>query len=285
MPEIVEVKSICDFINKSKIKIYRFEVNNTHPHCLINDDKNYNQKHFPFHELISEKFPLIGDLNAEYRGKELKLILNYPETNHNDISKYEICVSLGFTGNFVIIDHLEPMPKYWHWSINYLNGKKLVFYCKRKLSRFRRGDFDSKRSPGINDKEWVDFTIQKIKNNDYQLSKPIYEYLMRQDRCNGVGNYMRSVILHRIKTKYNISPFLTAKEFFEKISPYFVRDIVREIILESYKLKGYQGTDWKNPLCKEEEYAYYKEKFFEWCKPYLNGNKIKDSQNRTFWYN
>jgi endonuclease VIII-like 1 len=103
------------------------------------------------------------------------------------------------------------------------------------------------------------------------FQKPIYEVLLDQNYFNGVGNYLRSTILYY----GNINPFQSAKKTIEE-NPQFLK-LCQSILEKSYQLNGGQLKDWLNPFQKDSS------EFNKWVF-YQKGTSIKDSSNRTFWF-
>ena len=104
------------------------------------------------------------------------------------------------------------------------------------------------------------------------FKKPIYEALLEQEYFNGIGNYLRSTILYYLDE----NPFLDAKTVINQRPD--ILDLCKEIPLKSYNLNGGQLKDWKNPFITDSK------EFEDWVF-YQKGESLKDSNNRTFWYN
>jgi carbamoyl-phosphate synthase large subunit len=143
----------------------------------------------PFPKLKSDDYLLY----SSYRGKELGLQLKSCSDALFDLS---VVISLGFTGNFSQWKISDPLPKYSHWYLeDKKNDVKVVFSCKRKLSRITLGEFNEKRSVGIDNQFWVESLRRNCFYKLPSIKKPIYEFLMDQKYANGMGNYMRAEIL------------------------------------------------------------------------------------------
>jgi endonuclease VIII-like 1 len=117
-------------------------------------------------------------------------------------------------------------------------------------------------------KEKIYSDINRIKS----FQKPIYETLLDQRYFNGIGNYLRAEILYRVGDV----PFKKGKDYIEDNPT--ILNLCKDVCEESYQLGGAQLKDWENPFKKD------KESFNKWLKCYGKGSKIKDSNNRTFWY-
>lgn len=227
----------------------------------------------PFPKLKSDDYLLY----SSYRGKELGLQLKSCSDALFDLS---VVISLGFTGNFSQWKISDPLPKYSHWYLeDKKNDVKVVFSCKRKLSRITLGEFNEKRSVGIDNQFWVESLRRNCFYKLPSIKKPIYEFLMDQKYANGMGNYMRAEILGRIGE----NPFMSAEEYITKFWSE-LHTTTQIVIKESYENFGFQGWDWRNPLLSKEDQPIYQEKFQHWLKFYTKQSHIKDNQKRTFWY-
>lgn len=133
---------------------------------------------------------------------------------------------------------------------------------QRRFSKWKiQNDFSKSRGPDpLKDIQAFKDNIKKNLNKKV-FDKPIYEMLLDQKYFCGVGNYLRAVILHYI----NDDPFQSAREYINKHGDTFL-DVIPGIMNESYELQR-DG--------KMEDAWYY---------PYGSGEKITDSNKRTFWY-
>ena len=129
----------------------------------------------------------------------------------------------------------------------------------------------SKNGPDIIQEfdKFITNIYQNIGNKDFR--KPIYELLLDQKYFAGVGNYLRSTILFYS----NDNPFISAKETIES-NPKFL-ETCRDVLQKAYEFNGGQLKDWSNPFQKTSN------EFEKWVF-YQKGKSLKDSQNRTFWY-
>ena len=122
-------------------------------------------------------------------------------------------------------------------------------------------------------KQFENFKTNIINNlSKKDFDKPIYEALLNQKYFNGIGNYLRSTILYYL----DINPFVNARKVITDTPK--ILDLCKDIPLKAYELNGGQLKDWKNPFDSDST------KFNEWVF-YKKGLSIKDSYNRTFWYN
>ena len=72
------------------------------------------------------------------------------------------------------------------------------------------------------------------------------------------------------------NPFTTAREFIKNRPDLF--EMCRDIPIKAYELNGGQLRDWENPFNKDSV------EFSKWVF-YQKGESIKDSGDRTFWFN
>jgi endonuclease VIII-like 1 len=253
MPEWAEVKISADYINqisqeKTFISLYDVEKENN-----------------AIHNSLFTNFTLSADTN----GKEL--ILNINQNNQS----IPIYVFMGMSGGWQ------------HISSNIWNNVKftrLRFDDNTGMSLLLSGGFlgpkysvgkpfkGSKRGPDVV-KEFDKFKQNVLNNlNKKAFEKPIYEALLNQEYFNGIGNYLRSTILFYLDE----NPFISAKEIINRRPD--ILDLCRDIPLKAYNLNGGQLRDWENPFNTDSG------EFDEWVF-YQKGESLKDSNNRTFWYN
>lgn len=114
--------------------------------------------------------------------------------------------------------------------------------------------------------------IAREYKHDNDFNKPVCEVLLNQRWFNGIGNYLRSTIIHRL----DINPFqkfstLTADESFKIIWE------AKVCCEKAYDLKGASLATWKNPETTTSSELY--DFIF-----YKKGLGCKDRNGRTFWF-
>lgn len=252
MPEIVECMIMSKFINhncvnKEFISIYNVEKGNI-PTLYLND-----------------KF----EISSTSSGKEIVLNLSF---NDKEIPIYAF---MGMSGNWKYV-----LTKNWYDTkfvrlrMDDTTGHSLILYGGFLGPKYSIGKkFNGvKRGPDPI-QEFTKFRDNILSNLDKKdFDKPIYEALLNQKYFSGVGNYIRSTILYYIDE----NPFQPARDFIKKRPD--VIDYCKDISLKSYELNGGQLRDWSNPF--DTDSSAFKEWVF-----YKKGSSIKDSNNRTFWFN
>lgn len=251
MPELPEVKIMSNYINyhcsdKIFTKIYNVEKGNI-PHVYA-----------------FSNFKISSDTN----GKELILSLK----SKNEVKP--ICVFMGMTGNWKWVETKNWIEtKFTRLRLDDDSGMSLLLYGGYMGPKYKIGvPFNgTKRGPDpIKDfDKFKENILNNIHNKDF--NNPIYEILLNQKYFNGIGNYIRSTILYYL----NENPFQSAREIIIK-RPEII-NLCRDIPLKSYELSGGQLKDWINPFNKDST------EFKEWVF-YKKGSSIKDSNNRTFWF-
>lgn len=253
MPELAEVKIMSDFVN-DKSKNVRF-IQAWHV------EKGNNPKPFDY----QHKFNIQSDTN----GKELVLNL------YNRVGEeLPIHVFMGMNGNWKWVETENwNETKYVRMKFDSECGNSLLLYGGFMGPKYSVGKpfKGTKRGPDPtkNFDEFKSNVLNNLTKKDFD--KPIYEVLLNQKYFNGIGNYLRSTILYYL----DINPFQTGKQVI-KDNPEIL-EMCRDIPLRAYQLNGGQLKDWKNPY--DSDY----EEFKEWVY-YQKGNSLKDSNNRTFWY-
>ena len=253
MPEWAEVKISADYINtfsknKKYTNLYHVEKGNN----AILDTK--------FSDFI---------LEADTNGKELILSLKQANTI------IPIHVFMGMSGSWKYTSTLK-------WSD--VSFTRLRLDDDTGNSMLLSGGFlgpkysigapfkGTKRGPDPV-KQFELFKDNVLKNlHKKAFEKPIYEVLLNQEYFNGIGNYLRSTILYYM----DANPFITAREFIT--SRIDILEMCRDVPLKAYELNGGQLRDWGNPFNKDSV------EFSSWVF-YQKGESIKDSNDRTFWYN
>jgi formamidopyrimidine-DNA glycosylase len=253
MPEWAEVKISADYINQNsqnKAFIALYDVSKGNNAVMNNSFNNFN-------------------LFADTNGKEL--LLNISQNN----KIIPIYVFMGMSGGWRHVRTSEWNEfKFTRLRLDDDSGMSLLLSGgflgpKYSISKPFKG---SKRGPDVV-KEFELFKQNVLNNlNKKAFESPIYETLLNQEYFNGIGNYLRSTILFYLDE----NPFLSARDIIIRRPD--IIELCRDIPLKAYQLNGGQLRDWENPFNADST------EFDEWVF-YQKGESIKDSNNRTFWYN
>lgn len=251
MPELPECKIMSDYINQhSKNKTF-------------NKIFNVEKGNIPS-EYSSNDFTLCSTTN----GKELQLSLQFADKH------IPVYVFMGMSGNWIYTSTNEwNNTKYVRLRLDDTTGHSLLLYGgymgpKYNINKPFTG---AKRGPDPlkNFDKFKENIISNLDKKDF--NKPIYEALLNQKYFNGIGNYLRSTIIYYLDE----NPFQSARDVINK-RPEII-EMCRDIPMKSYEFNGGQLRDWKNPNNIDSS------KFKEWVY-YQKGESIKDSNNRTFWF-
>ena len=252
MPEGPEVKIVSDYINhhskgKTFTKVYHVQKGN-----------------IPVDANLIENFKLEADSN----GKELILTLNH------DVTCIKISVFMGMSGNWLYTPTKDwQNRKFTRLRLDTTDGHSLLLWGLYMGPKYRVGGFTGvKRGPDPT-KEFENFKNNILHNLDKKaFDKPICEALLNQKYFNGIGNYLRSTIIHYA----DVNPFEEARKSIRK-NPQIL-NLCKDIPLKAIELNGGQLQDWTNPFHTDPE------EFKKWVF-YQKGLSMKDSTGRTFWYN
>lgn len=253
MPEWAEVRISGDYINKN---------------CEL---KKFN-KLFHVEKLnIATQDGAFSDftINAISNGKEL--VIN---SLHND-KEIPIYIFMGMNGGWKYIP-TENWQETKHVRLRFDDetGNSLILFGGYMGPKYSIGKKFTgvKRGPDPIDSH-EEFRQNIINNLEKKaFDKPIYEVLLNQAYFNGIGNYLRSTILYYL----DVNPFSDARTVISNNPE--ILNLCREIPLKAYELNGGQLRDWKNPFGGDTV------EFDKWVF-YQKGEFLKDSDNRTFWYN
>ena len=248
MPELPELRIMSKFIN----------------HC--SKDKKFTKAFHVKKGNIPQEFDNLCNfrINSKSIGKEL--ILN--------LDSLSIYVFMGMSGNWTYVSTDEwSRTKFVRLRIDDETGNSLLLYGgymgpKYSVQYPFKG---TKRGPDpVDDFDNFKYNILKnLKNKDFD--KPIYEVLLNQKYFNGIGNYLRSTIIYYA----DINPFISGREAINQNES--IIDMCRDVALTAYNFNGGQIKDWKNPFDGDSD------EFDKWVF-YQKGSSIKDSNNRTFWF-
>ena len=196
-------------------------------------------------------------LKAVSRGKELKLMLNDDEKC--------ILFRFGMSGSFQMTS-VDDLHKHSHLRFYTKDGLEVLsFVDPRRFGRWIiNGDWGQDRGPDIIDE--FDAFKQKIKSDldsSALFERPICEVMMNQTYFNGIGNYLRAEILHKL----SIRPFDKAK------------NVINDELLETCKKVMEEVVDL-------EVHYENKDKFTDWLQCYSKKgmDNLVDFQGRTIWF-
>jgi len=253
MPEISEVRIMSEFIQLSSKN-------------LIFTKAEKNPIHKSKTDLSFLKNPF--SITSTSRGKELKLHIQ--ETA--DSTKKDLTFTMGMSGSWIFIPTGEFVPLHTHllfYSIVGILGMNDV----RRFARWDWRDWNPDRSPDpVEEHEQFRKNIFENQHNR-NFKRPLFELLLDQKYFNGIGNYLRSTILYHL----DIDPSLEFGNLSNKKKNELLT-LCQDFPIFFYQKNGGQLSTWKNPHNLDtsgiHELLFYK-----------MGNKILDSNKRTFWYN
>jgi endonuclease VIII-like 1 len=248
MPEYSEVRLTAEYINS------------------VNENRVIRSvEYLPTNRLkFVEEIRVSGKrMSAKSRGKEIRLLFN---------NEY-VTISLGMSGKFKLLHHKPDYEsfegRHSHIRFQLDDGSFFVWHDYRRFGRCTGITWGKDRGPDIFDEEEL-FRKNILDNlNHKDFNKPSYEVLMNQKWFNGIGNYLRAEILG----KWGVNPFQPMKNI---VSNEFLDHLIKQV-QESYVLGG--GSSYGLNLVENKNYSWN-----DWIKFYGKGEKIKDRQKRTFWF-
>lgn len=180
-------------------------------------------------------------VNVSCRGKLIVFILQGPEGGNIYISS-----SLGMTGSWTqskgsytkAILYTSVGNFYYEDMRGF--GKIAIQRTEEELDqRLSKIGFDvleaSLVHPQIPDEQWLSFFNRKSK-------KKICVFLLEQDKIAGIGNYLRSEILHQAEINpYRIISSLSDEELLR------LRNSTQEVIVRAYRSNGLTIKDYIDP--------------------------------------
>ncbi|XP_015279871.1 PREDICTED: endonuclease 8-like 1, partial [Gekko japonicus] len=239
-------------------------------------------------------------ISATSRGKEFKLTLTPVKQEHSPPNKGEaqkpmdVIFRFGMSGSFKMTLASE-IPKHAHLRFYTKESppRALCFVDYRRFGRWEvDGSWQPDRGPCVM-LEYEKFRENVLKNvSDKAFNKPICEALLNQKFFNGIGNYLRAEILHRLK----IPPFEKARTVLENLQH---REPDSAVTL-SRKVKLKRENPDLLELCHQlptevvrlEGKGYDPERsadstaFEQWLQCYnVPGMKsLRDANGRTIWF-
>ncbi|EGD83342.1 hypothetical protein PTSG_03950 [Salpingoeca rosetta] len=286
MPEGPELLYMAEFINNAQERVGPF----------VDVSMSALATHPTKHPRVTVPFSPFS-LQARSRGKELIITIKPAPAAAAPSSKrkkqtqaavddaagssLEVLVRAGMSGNFLLLEPGEEMPKHAHLRFHSPSGHVLYFQDVRRFGCWRPGGAwgldDDTRGPCIIQE--LDDVVQKIQLHlpSRAFARPICELMMNQSFFNGMGNYLRAEILHRAK----IHPFSQARAVLMDAvkrqhdgRPGFF-SVCEQVLAESVALLRKHG------FADDEERTRV---FEEWLQCYMKLNKGKDALGRTIWF-
>lgn len=259
MPEAPEVKMMSEFCNSfsGKTKIASLQV------LPISRWKDIS-----FHvgdPAIS--LPLL-DFKFTAHGKEIALDLFKENNDHYK----RIIFQMGMSGNWIFCDETSwnEIPSIKNNTVFRILLQKdtregfLILHDSRRFAKWFESKipiWGAKRGPcPYNERE--SFVENVVLSLDKKIfAKPIYEVLLNQSYFNGVGNWIRSVLVYRTDNDWNMS----AREYIKKNGNLLFENLFAIL---------------------DEAYENYKDDHFpvDFFYPYGTGSSFFDSKKRRFWY-
>lgn len=265
MPELAEVKLTSEFINKHRNL------------CFVKLEKSPVSKvKTDLTELIFKKFIV----RSSSRGKEMVIDFIDAGVPFQEATSKRMKITLGMSGAWIYYDpkdeRTEKYQKHAHLRMIDEHGFVLALYDVRRFAKWTWGDFDTKGRGPCPFHESLEFS-DRLRDNwythrDFKKHK-LSEIVMSQHWFNGVGNYLRAEILHRL----DVDPFMVASDLpKDKLEPLIALTV--GCVNQAYLLGGGQLKDWKNPHGEDPK------NFKEWMKCYGKLENTVDGTGRTFWY-
>ncbi|XP_036592917.1 endonuclease 8-like 1 isoform X2 [Trichosurus vulpecula] len=234
-------------------------------------------------------------ITATSRGKEVRLTLSPLPEAHPPQAPLDLVFRFGMSGYFQLVP-ADSLPKHAHlrfYTISPAPSRALCFVDIRRFGHWEvQGTWQPGRGPCVL-LEYEKFRENVLQNlADKTFDKPVCEALLDQKFFNGIGNYLRAEILHRLK----IPPFEKARTVLEalkhrKLNPELslskkikaklenpdLLELCHLVPMEVIQLggKGY-GPD------REDDFSAFR----AWLRCYsVSGMKrLRDSRGRTIWF-
>ncbi|KAJ8344490.1 hypothetical protein SKAU_G00318190 [Synaphobranchus kaupii] len=242
-------------------------------------------------------------ISATSRGKEVRLTLTPMKSEGaagrpkaDVVQPMDVVFRFGMSGYFRFTP-VEELPKHAHlrFYTNENSRRALSFVDARRFGSWEpNGTWQPDRGPCIM------FDYQSFRDNvlahlsDRAFDRPICETLLNQKYFNGIGNYLRAEILHRL----NIPPFVKARSVLEGLQSKEFSELANKSASELKREVKSEGPDLLS-LCHtvplevvklggkgyDPEKADYSD-FEAWLQCYyVDGMKsIRDHNGRTIWF-
>ncbi len=257
MPELAEVRLTADYVNKMcKGKTF----------AEVRKNPSHKGKLFPHPESF--------EISAVSRGKEFKLLLEHSGgTEH-------LLMTMGMSGYFKLTPSGEE-AKHSHLMFDSNDGTTLSFVDVRRFGKWGFNDWNKERGPDpVNEHEgFVENVMDNI--NKPAFSKPLHEVLMNQKYFNGIGNYLRAEIVHRLQ---DVNPFQPARDAIQGPKGEMLLNLCKDIPHQAYLLGGGNLYTWETPQGLEIHTSLGS--WTDWMKCYGNKKMSSEVDNigRRFWF-
>ncbi|XP_006866534.1 PREDICTED: endonuclease 8-like 1 [Chrysochloris asiatica] len=235
-------------------------------------------------------------ISATARGKELRLILSPLPGAQPPQEPLALVFRFGMTGSFQLVP-ADVLPPHAHLRFYTAPPGSRLALCFVDIRRFGHWDLGGEWQPGRGPcvlLEYEQFRENVLRNlADKAFDRPICEALLDQRFFNGIGNYLRAEILHRLRIppfekartvlealqQYKPSPELTlSKKIKAKLQNPDLLELCHSVPKEVVQLggKGY------GPELGEEDFAAFQ----AWLRCYgIPGmNSLRDRHGRTIWF-
>jgi endonuclease VIII-like 1 len=259
MPELAELKLTADYINQA----------------VGNKIFNGLRKN-PNHKGTLPEVPFSSfNIQAVSRGKELLTFLY--DYNSNDV--ITIRWNMGMSGHF----RFTPTGmenKHSHLMFTTTDGHSLSFVDVRRFGKWKLATgWSQDRGPDPT-LEFGEFKANLLANlHRREFDRPISEVLMNQKYFNGIGNYLRAEILHRMEEQ---NPFEPARSAIQQRGDELFT-LCKAIPELAYIMGGGEIKDWQNPFKGETDYIRTRGDFFL-CYGNETMSQLVDKTGRRFWY-
>ncbi|XP_026859116.2 endonuclease 8-like 1 isoform X3 [Electrophorus electricus] len=180
-------------------------------------------------------------ISAVSRGKEVKLTLTSVTKSKAKADKCQLSMDVVFRfgmSGFFRFTTVEELPKHAHLRF-YTNEdpqRALTFVDARRFGSWQpSGSWQRDRGPCVMS-QYESFRENVLSRlADKAFDRPICEALLNQKYFNGIGNYLRAEILHRL----SIPPFMKARTVLEELE---LKDEDKTMITEENTENSEGGT-------------------------------------------
>lgn len=257
MPELAEVRLTSDYVNRASQK---------KTFTGIRKNPSHKGKLFPHPESFK--------ISSLSRGKEFKLLLEHSGGIE------DLIMTMGMSGYFKSTPTGEE-AKHSHLMFDATDGTTLSFVDVRRFGKWKFGDWNKDRGPDPV-REHEPF-IENVMTNLEKLafSKPLHEVLMNQRYFNGIGNYLRAEIVHRLE---DVNPFQPARNAIRSQKGKMLLSLCGELPHQAYLLGGGNLHTWETPPGLEIHTSIGS--WADWMRCYGNRTMCSEVDNigRRFWF-
>eukprot|EP00047_Mylnosiga_fluctuans_P012077 m.24373 g.24373 ORF g.24373 m.24373 type:complete len:479 (+) comp4002_c0_seq1:226-1662(+) len=216
-------------------------------------------------------------IRATARGKELRVVLHGMREGAA-AGEIPILFRAGMTGNFRLKEDGEEFEKHDHLRLHIAGTDRAIcFVDPRRFGSWQTtaawGD-DEERGPDLVHERALAVENIRTRLDERVFDKPIGEVMLDQRFFNGVGNYLRAEILHRLR----VSPFRRARDFLTGAlegSGGNLFDMIETVFAESSAILAKYGfTD------DAERHTAFE----DWLQCYSKLASTEDGIGRRIWY-